>query len=92
MLERQEPPGPADARLHLVADQQGSRLVTAPLRSGEIAIRRELNALALDRLDDQRGDVAAPELAFERFKLAERDRLAIRQQRSKARAELVDCR
>ncbi len=55
---------------------------------GQIVPRREVDPLALDRLDDERRDVPACELARERVQIAEADRIAARQQRPEALAEL----
>ena len=56
-------------------------------RRGQEAVRRHVHALALDRLDDQRGDVTLSEFGCERVQVAERDR-GVRQQRVEAAAEL----
>ena len=66
-----------------------ARRGTARCARRQVAGRRQVDALALDRLDDQRGHVAARELALERVLVAERDRIAARQQRAEAVAELV---
>ena len=66
MLEREEAPGAPDAGLHLVADEQRARLAAQRLRALQVVGRRQVHALALDRLDDERRHVAARELALER--------------------------
>ena len=72
MLEREEAPGASEPGLHLVADEQRAVLAAGRLRAREIALRREVDALALDRLDDERGDVARGELRAQRVEVAER--------------------
>ena len=60
VLVAEELAGPAEAGLHLVHDEQ--RLVPAAqrLRRLPVLVGGEVDALALDRLDDERGHVAAP--------------------------------
>jgi len=43
------------------------------LRPLEITVRRQVHALALDRLDEEKGDVLAPQLVLESMEVAERD-------------------
>jgi hypothetical protein len=62
VLERQEPAGPPDAGLDLVADEQRAGLATAALGRDEVAVGSDVDALPLHRLDDQGGDVASGEL------------------------------
>ena len=64
------------------------RLPAERLGGAQVALGRQVDALALDRLDHERGDIAAGELARQRVLVAERHRIAIGQQRSKAFAEL----
>ena len=55
----------------------------------EVAVGRQVDALALNRLDDERRDVAGRELLLQGLEVAERDALAARQQRPEAVAELI---
>ncbi len=89
MLQREEAPGAPEAGLHLVADEQRARLAAERLRAGQVALRGEVHALALHRLDHERGDVAARELALQRVEVAEGHSLAPGQQRPEALAEVV---
>jgi hypothetical protein len=59
------------------------------LSRGEVALIRDVDALALHRLDDERRDVAARKLALELLEIAEGDRVAVGQQRAEAFAELL---
>ncbi len=87
MLVRQEPAGPAQPGLDLVADQHRAVLVEQVRGRGQEAGRGHVHALALDRLDDQAGHVTLAQLAGQRVEVAERD-AAVRQQRAEAAAEL----
>jgi hypothetical protein len=88
VLVREEVTGTPDAALHLVGDEQ--RLVPAQqvVRGGQVARRADRDALALDRLHEQRGHVAPAQLALQGVEVAERER-GVRQQRGEALAELV---
>ncbi len=59
VLARPHRAGAADAGLHLVDDEQDAVLVAQPAQVGEPAGgRHDVAALALDRLDEDGGDVA----------------------------------
>ena len=59
VLARPHRAGAADAGLHLVDHEQDAVLVAQRAQVGEPARRRhDVAALALDRLDEDRGDVA----------------------------------
>jgi hypothetical protein len=73
VLVGEELAGAAEPALHLVADEQRAVLVQQRGRRGQEAVRRHVHALALDGLDDQRGDVALAQLGLERVQVAERD-------------------
>ena len=88
VLVGEELPGPAEAGLHLVADQQRAVLVQQRGRLAEEARRGREHAMALDRLDDHGRYVAALQLRLEGGEIAERD-LRVRQQRPEALAELL---
>ena len=62
------------------------------LRARQVAVGRQVDALALDRLDDERRHVAARELARERVEVAERHRVAAGQQRAEAARGTRRCR
>ena len=87
MLVGEELAGPAQPGLHLVADQQRAVLVQQGGRRGQEAGRHHVHALALDRLDEQRGHVAPAQFGGQRVQVAERDH-GVRQQRGEAAAEL----
>ncbi len=89
VLEREEAPGPSQARLHLIADEQRVVLATRCLGGGEVALRRDVHALSLNRLDDERGDVLARELGPQRVAIAERHGLASRDERPEPLAEVL---
>lgn len=88
VLVRVEVAGPAEAGLHLVGDEQGLVLVQQLLRRPQEAGRRGVDALALDRLDDQCRHVAALQLAPQGVEIAERDG-GVRQQGREAVPEAV---
>ena len=76
MLQGEEAPSAPEAGLHLVAHEQRARLAAERLRSRQVALGGEVDALALHRLDHERSDVAARELALQGVEVAERHRLA----------------
>ena len=81
VLDRQEPAGAAEAGLHLVGDEQRA-VLPAERRGASAGSRRgHVDALALDRLDDEGGDLTRGQRLFQRRKVVERDRGAARQQR-----------
>src|SRR5581483_7650174 len=59
------------------------------LRSLEVAARRQVHALALNRLDEEEGDVLRAQRALERVEVAEGDAVEAGQERLEARGELV---
>ena len=67
MLVAEEPPGPAQPCLHLVADEQRAVIVHELAGSAQEPVRRDIDAFALNRFDDERCYVALPELGFERI-------------------------
>src|SRR5205085_2580405 len=80
VLECQEAPSAAQAGLHLVDDQKGPRLVAEFKRPREVVIWSEIDALALDRLQDQGRYVAAGQLPLECVQIAKGHLIAVRQQ------------
>jgi len=58
VLDRQETSGPPEAGLYFVGDEQGSVLAAQVERTLKIAVVRSDDALALNRLDDEGGDLA----------------------------------
>ena len=87
VLIGEEPAGPAQTGLHLIADQQRAVVMQQLGGRGEEPVGRHPDAFALDRLDDERRDVALAQLGLERVGVAERDR-DVREQRVEALAEL----
>src|SRR5205807_7176207 len=65
VLEGQEPAGAPETGLNLVDDQQRAVAPAQLLGAGQIALGGDVDALALDRLDDAPGHVSAPELTLE---------------------------
>ena len=65
MLEGEQPARAAEARLHLVDGEERPVAPAELLRAFEIARRRQVHALALDRLDDEERDVLAEQLTLE---------------------------
>jgi len=73
VVEREHAAGSAEAGLHLVDAEQRSVAAAEFLRALEVAIRRKEWAVALDRLDDENGDVLAAKRRLERVEIVERD-------------------
>ena len=70
VLAREHLAGTPDAGLHLVEDQQDAVPVAQRPQAGEEPVRRhEVAALALDRLDQDRGDLARRHVAGEQHVL-----------------------
>ena len=88
VLEREHLPGPAEAGLHLVDAEERAVAAAELLRALEVARRRQVHALALDRLDEEDGDVLAAQLLLERVEVAERHALEAGQQRPEPVGEL----
>ncbi len=88
MLEREHLPGAAEAGLHLVDAEERAVSAAERLRALEVAGGRQVDALALDRLDEEDRDVLAPQLRLERVEVAERHAVEAGQQRPEARREL----
>ena len=88
VLVSEHPPRPPEAGLHLVADEQRATLVQQPLRVAKEAGRRDVHALALDRLDQVRRDVSLLQLLLESLEIAERHH-RVRKQRVEPGAELL---
>ena len=79
-------PGAAEAGLHLVDAEERAVPPAERLRALEVAGRRQMHALALDRLDEEERDVLAAQLLLERVEVAERHPVEAGQQRTEARA------
>jgi hypothetical protein len=89
VLRGEEAAGAAEAGLDVVDDEQGARRAAQLLRLLEITVRGQVHALALDRLDQEGGHLAAIELPLERIEVTEPHRVAARQQRLEAVAKLL---
>src|SRR5437588_2537120 len=89
MLDREETAGTSQPGLDLIGDEQGA--VTAAKLGGrlQVAVGRQVDTLALDRLDDEGSDVASVQRLFECGQVVERDADAVGQQRLEAAAEDV---
>ena len=77
----------AEPALDLVRDEQRVVAAAQVLGALEVFLVRQDDALALDRLDDERRDLARGQRLLERDEIVERDAHAIRQQRLEALAE-----
>ena len=88
VLEGEQLPRAAEAGLHLVDGEERPVAAAELLRAFEIAGRRQVDALALDRLDEEERDVLAAQLALERIEVAERNLREPRQQRAEALDEV----
>ena len=56
MLDGEELAGAAQPGLDLIGDEQRPVLAAQRLNAGEVVLARQVDALALDRLDDEGGD------------------------------------
>ena len=88
VLDREEPPGSPHPGLNFVGDEQ--RAVAPAQRGGarQKFIGGHVDALALDRLDDEGGDLARRQRLLQRGEIVEGNRRASRQQRLEAAAEI----
>src|SRR5438045_3475270 len=89
MLDGQKFSGAAEAGLDFVGDQQGSVLAAQFGGLCEIIVIRHIDALALDRLDHEGGDIAPRQRAFEGGEVIEWNGPAVRHQWSEALPERV---
>ena len=64
--------GAPEAGLHFVADEQRAVLAAKLLRAVKEIVSRKLHALALHRLDDERGDIALRSSRSKRVEVIER--------------------
>src|SRR5262249_57591932 len=58
VLDREEPPGAAEPGLNLVGNKQSAMTAAQRSRLAQIIVGGYVDAFALDRLDDERPDVA----------------------------------
>jgi hypothetical protein len=77
VFDGQEFAGAAHAGLHFVVNEQRAVFAAKLLRLEQIAGGGHVDALALDRFDDERGDVALAQFGFQRGQVVERDHPAI---------------
>ena len=87
VLDREEAPGTAEAGLDLVGDEQCPVFAAEREGAREIAVVRHVHALALDRLDQERRDLARGERPLQSLEIVERDFETVRQERLEAVAE-----
>jgi hypothetical protein len=78
VLDCEEFAGAAKPGLNLVSDEQGAVLPAELLRAAQVAVVGQVDALALDRLDDEGGDRLAGQSLFERGEIVERNLDAVR--------------
>src|SRR3954447_12415716 len=88
MLVPEHLPRAAEAGLHLVDAEERPVAAAELLRTFEVAGRREGDALALDRLDEEKRNVLALKLVLERGQVAEGHAVEAGQQRLEAAREL----
>ena len=92
MLNSQEPAGTAEPRLDLVSDEQSPMFAAERSRSGQVFVGRDIHALALNGLDDERCDLTRTQRAIKRLEIVERHLDAVWQQRAEPFAEILVCR
>src|SRR5690606_40270772 len=69
MLDREESPGSPEAGLDLVRNEERTVPAAQARQLGEVVVGRQVDALALDRLDEEGGDVTSRERFFGRAKI-----------------------
>ncbi len=79
--------GATQAGLYLVADEERAVLAAERLRAVVVIVPGELDALALDQFDDERGDVALLQLKLKFRQVAHGDRFAAGNERTEALVE-----
>ena len=89
LLEREERARAAEPGLHLVDREQRAVAVTQLGRAAQVAVGRDEHTLALDRLDDERRDVAVARARAPRRRDRRTAPRAARKQRAEAVAELA---
>ncbi len=87
MIDREKFAGAAEAGLNLVGDEQRAVFAAKRLRAEEIIVGGDVDALALNRFDEEGRDLARGERALQRGQIVERNLLRIRQQRAEALLE-----
>ena len=87
MLAGDEAAGAAETGLDLVGDEQRAVLAAEPLRLLQVAVVRQVDALSLDRFEDEGGDVAGLQRALQGDDVVERHAHAVAQQRLEPGAE-----
>ena len=88
VLDREEAAGAADPGLDFVGDEQRAVLPAERGGARQEFVGGHVDALALDRLDDEGGDLARRQRLLQRCEIVKRDRRAPRQQRLEAGAEI----
>lgn len=89
MLPREEPPGAAEPGLYFIEHQQRVCPAAQDLCLGKVPVGGHVHALALHRLDEEGGHVAAIQLPAQRVQVGERDRIAAGEQRLEPISELL---
>ena len=88
VLDREKFSGAADAGLNLVGDEQRAVFAAQRCGAGQEFVGGHVDALALDRLDDEGRDLARRQRPVERGQIIEGNRRAARQQRFESGAEI----
>ena len=78
VLDSKETSGAAHATLDFIGDENRSITLTKRGRARQEIVRRNVDALALDRLDDKGRDLTRHQHLFERGKIVERNDSAVR--------------
>src|SRR5205823_3806209 len=89
VLEREELARPAETCLHLVDGKKGPVAPAERLRLRKVLRWRQVHTVTEDRLDEEHGDVLAPELLLQRFRVAERYAVESRQEWAEALCEML---
>ena len=84
VLAGQEAAGPPHARLNLVGDKQRAVFTAELGRLGEVVVVRQVDPLALDRLDDEGGDPVLRQGALKRRQVIKGNLGAVPEQRREA--------
>ena len=73
MLEGEQPPRAAESGLHLVDGEERPVAAAELLGALQIAVRRQVHALSLDRLDEEERDLFAVQFPLEGLQVPERN-------------------
>src|SRR5438132_3230853 len=89
MLEREQLPRPPEAGLHLVDGEERAVAAAQLLRAFQVTGRGQVDAVALNRLDQEERDLFSAQLALESVEVAEGNLEEAGQERAKPLDEVA---